>query len=138
VIYLLDTNAVIAILKNEPERVQRRLVEVIRAGGEIAVSTIVLFELRYGIARSQRRRANAEQLNAFLAGNILIADFEEIDAPIAGDLRSSLEAVGRPIGPYDLLIAAQSLRIGATLVTANVSEFSRVPNLVWEDWTTAP
>ncbi len=52
----------------------------------------------------------------------------------AGDLRAALEAAGTPIGPYDLLIAAQALRIGATLVTANVSEFARVSGLVWQDW----
>jgi PIN domain len=53
----------------------------------------------------------------------------------AGDLRATLEAAGTPIGPYDLLIAAQALRTGATLVTANVSEFARVRGLVWQDWT---
>ncbi len=53
----------------------------------------------------------------------------------AGNLRAALETAGRPIGPYDLLIAAQALRNGATLLTANVSEFARVPGLVWQDWT---
>jgi len=53
----------------------------------------------------------------------------------AGDLRATLEATGIPIGPYDLLIAAQALRAGATLVTANVSEFAPVPSLLWQDWT---
>jgi tRNA(fMet)-specific endonuclease VapC len=61
--------------------------------------------------------------------------FEERDAAIAGDLRASLEASGTVIGPYDLLIAAQALRTDATLVTANTSEFARVPGLMWEDWT---
>jgi tRNA(fMet)-specific endonuclease VapC len=54
---------------------------------------------------------------------------------IAGDLRARLEASGTMIGPYDLLIAAQALRTGTTLVTANTSEFARVPGLVWEDWS---
>ncbi len=61
--------------------------------------------------------------------------FSEEDAMTAGDLRASLDAAGTPIGPYDLLIAAQALRISATLVTANVSEFTRVPGLQWQDWT---
>jgi tRNA(fMet)-specific endonuclease VapC len=54
---------------------------------------------------------------------------------IAGDLRAALDAAGTPIGPYDVLIAAQALRSNATLVTANVSEFARVPGLQWQDWT---
>jgi tRNA(fMet)-specific endonuclease VapC len=54
---------------------------------------------------------------------------------IAGDLRAELERAGTPIGPYDLLIAAQALRSGSTLVTANVREFRRVPGLAVEDWT---
>ena len=54
----------------------------------------------------------------------------------AGDLRATLEAAGTPIGPYDLLIAAQALRRDATLVTANVAEFARVPDLRWQNWAT--
>ncbi|MGH7088586.1 MAG: PIN domain-containing protein [Stellaceae bacterium] len=87
------------------------------------------------MARSARRRENAERLRTFLSGNIGIAAFEEDDAAAAGDLRASLEAVGTPIGPYDLLIAAQALRSGATLVTANVAEFARVRGLTWQDWS---
>ena len=56
---------------------------------------------------------------------------------IAGQLRRALEAAGAPIGPYDLLIAAQALRTGATLVTAKVAEFARIRGLAWEDWTAA-
>ena len=71
----------------------------------------------------------------FLSGNIDVAPFDAQDAAVAGDLRAALEAAGTPIGPYDVLIAAQALRSGATLVTANVSEFARVHGLVWQDWT---
>jgi tRNA(fMet)-specific endonuclease VapC len=74
-------------------------------------------------------------LRVFLSGRIDVARFEEEDAAAAGDLRATLEAAGTPIGPYDLLIAAQALRTGATLVTANVSEFARVVGLAWQDWT---
>ena len=61
--------------------------------------------------------------------------FDEEDAAAAVDLRAALETAGTPIGPYDLLIVAQALRSGATLVTANVSEFARVRGLAWQDWT---
>jgi tRNA(fMet)-specific endonuclease VapC len=133
--YLLDANAVIALLKNQPSGVRDRLRRVVSRGVSIAVSTVVLCELWYGVARSQRRRENAERLRVFLSGNIDIVPFDDEDAVAAGDLRAALETAGTPIGPYDVLIAAQALRSRTTLVTANVSEFARVPGLVWQDWT---
>ena len=136
--YLLDTNAVIALLKDQPPNVRNRLRRLVRPGVSIAVSTIVLYELWYGVARSQRHRENAERLRVFLSGNIDVARFDEDDAVTAGDLRVALEAAGTPIGPYDLLSAAQALRSSATLVTANVSEFARVRGLDWQDWTAEP
>jgi tRNA(fMet)-specific endonuclease VapC len=87
------------------------------------------------VARSARRRENAERLRVFLSGGIAVDAFSEEDAMTAGELRATLEAAGTPIGPYDLLITAQALRSDATLVTANVSELARVPGLQWQDWT---
>ena len=134
--YLLDTNAVIAVLKNQPASVRRRLRRAwSERGAVIAVSSMVLYELWYGVARSERRRENAERLRVFLSADIRVLAFTEEDAVAAGDLRASLERAGTPIGPYDLLIAVQALRTGATLVTANVSEFARVGGLSWQDWT---
>jgi tRNA(fMet)-specific endonuclease VapC len=133
--YLLDTNAVIALLNNDPPTVRRRLRRAVSRKDAIIVSSIVLYELWYGVARSTRRRDNAERLHVFLSGEIDVAPFTEQDAVTAGDLRATLESEGTPIGPYDLLIAAQAVRSSITLVTANVSEFARVPDLVWQDWT---
>jgi tRNA(fMet)-specific endonuclease VapC len=133
--YLLDTNAVIALLKNEPAIFRKRLRRAVSKGAAIAISSIVLYELWYGVARSARRRENAERLRTFLSGGIEVTGFDEDDARTAGDLRATLEAAGTPIGPYDLLIAAQAFRTGATLVTANVAEFARVPGLQSQDWT---
>jgi tRNA(fMet)-specific endonuclease VapC len=133
---LLDTNAVIALLENEPAMVRKRLRRVVLEGDTIAVSSVVLYELWYGVARSSRRRENAERLRAFLSGSVLVHAFGEEDAITAGDVRAALEAAGTPIAPYDSLIAAQALRLGATLVTANVSEFARVAGLQWQDWST--
>ena len=135
--YLLDTNAVIALLKNDPRPVRDRLRRVVSEGASIALPSIVLYELWYDVARSARRQENAERLRVFLSGSIDSVSFDEVDAAVAGDLRAALEAAGTPIGPYDLLIAAQALRNRATLVTANVSEFARVRGLVWQDWTAA-
>jgi len=132
--YLLDTNAVIALLKDEPAIFRKRLRRTASKGATIAVSSIVLYELWYGVARSTRRRENTERLRVFLSGGVAVSAFSEEDAMTAGDLRATLEAAGTPIGPYDLLIAAQALRSDATLLTANVSEFARVPGLQWQDW----
>ena len=133
--YLLDTNAVIALLRNSPAGVRTRLRQAVSEGGSIGVPSVVLYELWYGVARSQRRRENADRLRVFLSGNLDIVPFEEDDAVAAGELRAALETAGTPIGPYDLLIAAQAVRNRVTLVTANVSEFARVRGLSWRDWT---
>jgi len=132
--YLLDTNAVIALLNNRPETVRKRMRRAITRHNAIAVSSVVLYELWYGIARSTCRRENVERLRAFLSGSIDVVPFDADDAVAAGDLRATLEGAGPSIGPYDLLIAAQALRLGATLVTANVSEFARVRGLAWQNW----
>jgi tRNA(fMet)-specific endonuclease VapC len=113
------------------ERLRRALAE----GAALTISSVVLFELWYGIARAQHRQKNAERLRVFLSGDIQVAPLTDDDALAAGDLRAVLAAAGTPIGPYDVLIAAQALRTGATLVTANTSEFARVEGLAWEDWT---
>jgi tRNA(fMet)-specific endonuclease VapC len=134
--YLLDTNAVIALLKNNPPGVRDRLRRAVSQRASIAVSSVVLYELWYGVARSGRRRENAERLRVFLSGDIDVIPFGEEDARAAGELRAALEIVGTPIGPYDVLIAGHALQSGATLVTANVAEFARVQGLAWQDWTT--
>ena len=135
--YLLDTNAVVGLVKNRPPVVRMRLRDVVARGASLSVSTIVLHELWFGVARSERQTENAARLRAFLAGNIDIVDFEEADAVIAGELRAELASAGTLIGPYDVLIAAQALRSGLTLVTANTAEFARVRGLTWEDWAGA-
>lgn len=132
--YLLDTNACIAVISGRPEAVRFRLEEAIGAGAPVWMSSIVAFELWYGVAKSSRPEANAHQLDTFLAGLVAVLPFEQEDARAAGTLRANLEATGRPIGAYDLLIAGQALRRKLTVVTANVSEFRRVKGLMWEDW----
>ena len=109
----------------------------IAADAPIGIPTIVLFELRYGIARSARPQENAAILAAFLTLDVSPWPFELEDAEEAGDIRAELERAGTPIGPYDVLIAAQARRRGALLVTANTGEFTRVPGLRIEDWTIA-
>jgi tRNA(fMet)-specific endonuclease VapC len=129
--YHLDTNVVVALLRKKPARVRERFRRTVSEGGLIHLSSVVLFELWHGVARSGRREENTELLRIFLSGDVTIVPFEEQDAAIAGDLRATLEMDGTSIGPYDVLIAAQALRAGATLVTGNVTEFARVTGLPW-------
>jgi len=135
--YLLDTNACIALINGSPEQVRRRFERECAAGAAMATSSITVFELWYGVRKSQRREANARRLTTFLAGPVDVLELDDEDARAAGDVRAALERAGTPIGAYDVLIAGQSLRRAATLVTANVSEFSRVPALRFQDWAAA-
>jgi tRNA(fMet)-specific endonuclease VapC len=132
--YLLDTNACIALNKGEPASVRARFEKAVRAGMRVWVSTVVLYELWYGVAKSARPKENAEDLATFLAGPVRVLGFEEGDAREAGGVRASLERMGKPIGAYDMLIAGQALSRKLTLVTANAREFGRIKGLVWEDW----
>ena len=134
-IYFLDTSVVVAILRNRPPLARDRLRRALARKSRISVSSIVLYELQYGVERSSRHRENAEQLGAFLSGDIDVVPFDDEDAATAATLRAMLADSGKPIGPYDLLIAAQALRRGAVLVTSNGSEFARVRELAWQDWT---
>jgi tRNA(fMet)-specific endonuclease VapC len=132
--YLLDTNACIALINGKPASVRHRFQKAIEAGDQVNVSAVAIFELWYGVEKSEKKEANRNRLQTFLAGPIAVISFEEEDAKNAGTIRAVLEKAGRPIGAYDLLISAQALRQKMTLVTANSKEFSRVKGLVWEDW----
>lgn len=133
--YILDTNACIALINARPAPVRARFQKAIAAQMAIAVSSVVAFELWYGVAKSARKETNTRRLEAFFAGPLDLLAFEHGDARTAGAIRAALEAAGTPIGAYDLLIAGQAQRRDLTLVTANVSEFSRIADLVWEDWS---
>ena len=130
----LDTNAVIAAILFKPTSVRERLEAILRTDTVVAVSTIVLHEMWYGVYKSSRPDANSAALAAFLGMGIVPWPLEPEDAQEAGEIRGELERIGTPIGPYDFLIAGQARRRNATLVTANTKEFSRVPGLKIEDW----
>jgi tRNA(fMet)-specific endonuclease VapC len=96
---------------------------------------MVAFGLWYGVARSLQPDANRHRLEAFFGGPISLLAFDDEDAQSAGAIRAALEASGKPIGAYDLLIAGQALQRKFTLVTANVTEFARAKGLAWQDWS---
>ena len=133
----LDTNIVIAVINQRAAAVRQRLMTTLHEGTIVGIPTVVLYELWYGIKKSARAQQNADALDNFLALDVTPWPFEAEDAEEAGDVRAALERLGTPIGPYDVLIAAQARRRGAILVTANKNEFARVPGLQTQDWTVA-
>ena len=132
--FCLDTNIIIHAINRRRPEFAARISQELQAGRTMIVPAIVRFELEYGLARSQRREANRAILDTFMARGFEQPAFDLEDAAEAGDIRAALEAKGAPIGPYDLLIAAQARRRGAALVTLNRREFERAPGLMVTDW----
>jgi tRNA(fMet)-specific endonuclease VapC len=132
--YLLDTNVCIALINGALPVVRARFDKALDRGARIHISSIVAFELWYGVTKSSRPEWNTKRVEKLFAGPVSLLPFEEEDARAAGRVRAALEMSGKLIGPYDLLIAGQALRRDLTLVTANVKEFRRVKTLRWEDW----
>lgn len=128
--YLLDTNILSDLVRRPQGAVAKRIAEV----GEDAVCTsiIVAAELRYGAAKKGSERLT-RQLGAILSRLAVLGLDAPMDEAYAA-IRTHLERAGTPIGGNDLLIAAQARSLGLTVVTANVGEFSRVPDLAVETW----
>lgn len=130
----LDTNVIIGAINGRTPVIRVRLAEQMALGADVVVPVVAVYEMRYGCAKSDRREQSERLLDMFLAAGIRVLAFEPEDARHAGDIRAFLEASGTPIGPYDVLIAAQARRHGAALVTINRREFDRVPGLIVTDW----
>lgn len=128
---MLDTNICIYALKNKPEAVMRRFREELDAG--ICISAVVLAELEHGIAKSSCPGKSRAALYQFLIP-LEILPFHGSAAVEYGRIRAHLERSGTPIGPLDMLIAAHARAEGLTLVTNNVREFQRVPDLKIANW----
>lgn len=128
--YLLDTNTIIYYFKGAG-RVSEHLLTSVPA--EVALSTVSLFELLVGVAKSAAAARRGEQLRTLLSA-IRAIPFADAEASEAAAVRAELERAGTPIGPLDNLIAGTARAHGATLVTRNVKELGRIPNLVVENW----
>jgi tRNA(fMet)-specific endonuclease VapC len=128
--YLLDTNIVSDLVRNP----QGKVAQLIRKVGEAQVCTsiIVAAELRYGAAKKGSPRLSA-QLETVL-GALEVLPLETPADAAYGLLRTRLEQAGRPIGANDMLIAAQAVALGHTLVTDNEREFAYVEDLPHENW----
>lgn len=129
--FLLDTNICIYAMKSRPESVTRRLAAA--RSNDLAISSVTVFELWYGVERSKAVARNSEALREFLAP-LRQLEFDSVDALACARIRADLEAKGSPIGPYDLQIAAQALRRKLTLITHDAAEFKRVAGLKLADW----
>ncbi len=130
--HLLNTNAVIALVGRKSDAFLKRVMD--SDEGSIGFSSIVAHELYFGVYRSAKRSSNLETLRLTMADFPLIA-FDQEDARTSGEIRAALAASGRPIGPYDVLIAGQAKARNLALITNNISEFERVDGLRVEDWT---
>lgn len=132
--YVLDTNAVSALMRGDP-RVIERLRQLDRS--EVGVPQPVLAEIAYGIGRLRRSRRRAD-LEA--RAEIIRAEFPRVDWTDAvstsfGVIKAALERAGTRIEDFDAAIAAHALAVDGTLVTANIAHMTRIPGLTVEDWT---
>lgn len=129
--YLLDSSICIYIINNRPRQVVERI-KTLKVR-QVKLSAISLAELEYGASKSRARDRNRQALIDF-ATPFDIIEFNDGDAEIFGILRADLERRGSVIGPYDMQIAAQAITRNLVLVTNNVAEFARIPNLKIENW----
>lgn len=129
--YMLDTNICIYIIKKKPENVITKFKNLNQAN--ICISSITYSELLYGVYKSKNVGKNLLALTMFLS-NITILPYDENSSIDYGMLRSKLEKEGQPIGPLDILIAAHAKASKSILVTNNIKEFNRIKDLVVENW----
>lgn len=128
--FVLDTNTVIYFFKGEGDVAKRLLAT---PPSQIAIPTLVVFELETGISKATNRSKRRSQLDALLDA-VQVLPFGMSEARAAAGVRARLETAGTPIGPLDTLIAGSALAHNGVLVTRNIREFGRVEGLVVENW----
>jgi tRNA(fMet)-specific endonuclease VapC len=128
--YMLDTNICIYTIKNKPQIVREAFN---RHHDQLCISTITLMELIYGAEKSATPEKNLALIEGF-AARLEVFSFDNEAAAHAGMIRSELAKIGKPIGPFDQMIAGHARSRGLIVVTNNTREFERVPGLRIEDW----
>jgi tRNA(fMet)-specific endonuclease VapC len=128
-IYLLDSNVVIGVLRGSPAALVKKVWGHKR--DDVAISSLVSHELYYWAWRSEYATRGIAGVDAL---PFEVVAFEHADARESGRVRAGLADSGQTIGLMDVLIAGQALARGLVLVTHNVAEFGRVPGLRVEDW----
>jgi len=131
--FMLDTNICIFTIKNRPEEVREAFK---RHSGQLSISTVTLMELIYGAEKSANPERNLADVEGF-AARLEVLPYDAQAAAHSGQLRAELARIGKPIGPYDQMIAGHARAQGLILVTNNLREFDRVPGLRVEDWVSA-
>jgi tRNA(fMet)-specific endonuclease VapC len=131
-IYLLDTNICIYLIKKKPESVLKKLMQ--KRISAVGVSSITLSELEYGVEKSSQGERNKLAIAEFMAP-LTVFPYDDRVASTYGQIRVFLEKKGITIGPLDMLIGAHALSLQAVLVTNNDREFKRIPHLKVENWT---
>jgi tRNA(fMet)-specific endonuclease VapC len=130
---MLDTNIVIYTIKSRPQHVRDAFN---RHAPQLCISTVTLGELVYGAEKSQQPERNLAVV-AGMAARLEVLSFDTSGAMHFGQIRAELARSGRPIGPYDMMIAGHARSRGLVLVTNNTAEFERVPGLRLENWSEA-
>lgn len=130
--FMLDTDTCIYTIKRKPDSVRRAFNQ---HDGQMCVSTITQMELVYGAEKSANPSRNAREVEGFLA-RLDVLEFDSNAAAHAGEIRAALSRQGLLIGPYDQMIAGHARSRGLVVVTNNEREFSRVPGIRIENWTT--
>jgi tRNA(fMet)-specific endonuclease VapC len=131
-IYMLDTNMCIYIIKQKPLKVLETLKKLDTS--KVCISAVTLAELAYGVAKSRQKEKNTLALTSFLVP-LEILPLSDKAAVKSGEIRAALEKEGQVISPYDLLIAAHALSENLILVTNNTGEFGRIPGLALQNWS---
>jgi len=129
--YLLDTNICIYIINKHPKSVVKKICNL--NPKDVKISSVSVAELEYGASKSSRRDQNRGALYNFFSPFEIIP-FDARDAEIYGIIRAELECQGKPIGPYDMQLAAQALARDLIFVTNNTAEFMRIKKLKLENW----
>ena len=128
--YLLDTNICIFTIKNKLPKIREQFRQ---HHGQMAISTVTLMELIYGAEKSQAQERNLMEVEGF-AARLEVLGYGSEAARHTGQLRAELVRIGKPIGPYDQMIAGHARSLGLIVVTNNLREFERVPGLRVVDW----
>jgi tRNA(fMet)-specific endonuclease VapC len=130
--WMLDTNTCSYVLRRHPLAVKARFDQI--GPDHLAISTVVLAELLFGAARHPTKGVEIRQDIDDMASRLAVMPWSARAADEYSQLRTFLERQGTPIGTMDMMIAAHALAENAVLVTNNLREFSRVPNLRLENW----
>jgi len=128
--YMLDTNIVIYAIRNRPQEVREAFK---RHEGRMCISSVTWGELVFGANRSAQQERNLADITA-MAARLISVPFDNQAAAHFGQLRAELYRTGKPIGPFDMMIAGHARALGLVLATNNTREFERVPGLRVANW----